>query len=200
MPTALMGKYYVDLSIPGASESPYQDLLSTLLGNRPQAPPLGPAPKTKATAVAAISPVATPLATAPEIPLKITGIILDEVSEPRMDDTPGSALYRVPFRLSRTPSRIWAELFVHEWDHPMQFTSMHRFGAARVSGDKIILDGTTMDEVKRYHRDTLVLCVNQANRKEAEYLAKVARQQENERKRRDNFRRGIDDTSRDIEF
>jgi hypothetical protein len=50
---------------------------------------------------------------------------------------------------------------------------MHRPGIAEVSGDRIILDGTTIDEAKHYHRNTLVLCVEETNRKEAEYRARL---------------------------
>jgi hypothetical protein len=32
---------------------------------------------------------------------------------------------------------------------------MHRPGIARVSGDQIVLDGTTIDEVEQYHAKTL---------------------------------------------
>jgi hypothetical protein len=41
---------------------------------------------------------------------------------------------------------------------------MHRPGIARVVGDRIILDGTTIEEVKRFHLETLKLAVNEANR------------------------------------
>jgi hypothetical protein len=43
-PSFCLGKYYIDLSSNPYAEKPYRDLLSTLLGNREQAPPLGPIP------------------------------------------------------------------------------------------------------------------------------------------------------------
>ena len=43
-PTWLVGKQYVDLSEPSRYEIGYKELLETLLGMRPQAPPLGPLP------------------------------------------------------------------------------------------------------------------------------------------------------------
>ena len=49
-----------------------------------------------------------------------------------------------------------------------------------VIGNRIILDGTTIDEVKEFHRDTLKLCVNEANKRELRYIA--LKQQERERK------------------
>ena len=36
-------------------------------------------------------------------PIKIVRLITEEVSTPRLDGTPGSALYRVPFELSAAP-------------------------------------------------------------------------------------------------
>jgi hypothetical protein len=97
-------------------------------------------------------------------PVRILGVIVDEVITPRMDGTRGSALYRVPFQLSRRPSAEWAQVFVHAWDHPTSFTTLHRPGIASVSSDKIFLDGTTMGEVLDTHRDTLVLALAVANR------------------------------------
>lgn len=112
----------------------------------------------------------TPLTSNNE-PIKIKGVV-DEVTEPTLDGTSGSALYKIPFKLNKKPSYIWEQIFLNEWEMPPRFTSMHRPGIASVIGDKIILDGTTIDEVKEYHRDTLALCVEEANKKEAEYLRK----------------------------
>ena len=57
---------------------------------------------------------------------------------------------------------------------------MHRPGIASVIGNRIILDGTTIDEVKEFHRDTLKLCVDEANKRELRYIA--LKQQERVRK------------------
>lgn len=40
---------------------------------------------------------------------------------------------------------------------------MHRPGIASVSGDRIILDGTTVEEVERYHAETLRSVVAKVN-------------------------------------
>jgi len=88
-------------------------------------------------------------------PVRIIEIVASEVGTPRNDGTPGCALYRVPIRLSRRPSAAWSRLFVQVWDHPPSFTTMHRPGIACVVGDRIILDGTTVEEIEKYHRDTL---------------------------------------------
>ncbi len=101
-------------------------------------------------------------------PIRITGIVVDEVSFPRNDGTRGSALYRIPLQLSGHPTTEWAELFVATWNRPPQFTTMHRPGIARVVGDRVILDGTTIEEVEKYHRDTLVLVIERVNQLIAE--------------------------------
>lgn len=94
-------------------------------------------------------------------PIKIVGIIENEISEPSNDGTVGSGLYSVPFHLNRTPSYEWGELFERSWSKPPKFSSMHRANIASVSGDRIVLNGTTVEEVKRYHKQTLILCVEE---------------------------------------
>jgi hypothetical protein len=96
--------------------------------------------------------------------IKVTGVIVEEVTQPRNDGTRGSGLYAVPFRLSRSADSVWADLFVNNWDRPPQWTSMDRPGIASVYGSKVVLDGTTMEEVERYHKDTSNLVVDETNR------------------------------------
>jgi hypothetical protein len=96
-------------------------------------------------------------------PVRLIEIVAAEVGTPRNDGTPGSALYRVPIRLSRAPSSEWARLFVQVWDSPPSYTMMHRPGIAYVLGDRIILDGTTVEEIEKYHRETLRLVVDRVN-------------------------------------
>ena len=42
----------------------------------------------------------------PDEPLRIVDVIVDEWTEPRLDDTRGSALYTVPLRLNQKPSPL----------------------------------------------------------------------------------------------
>jgi hypothetical protein len=163
MPSWLSGRSGVDLRGEEYSESEYRKLVDELHGRRPQAPPLGPPPamNTKGSSHHARGVSAPQQETSG--PIKIVGVIEEEVTSPRNDGTRGSALYAVPFRLSRRPSSKWANLFIENWNHPSSFTTMHRPGIARISGDKIILDGTTMDEVERYHAKTLKLALQKTN-------------------------------------
>lgn len=101
-------------------------------------------------------------------PIRLVGVVVEAVTEPRNDGTPGCALYQVPIRLSRRPSWTWERAFLEAWRFPRQFTSMHRPGIARIEGDRVVLDGTTMEEVRDVHRDTLILCVADANAAEAQ--------------------------------
>lgn len=96
-------------------------------------------------------------------PIKIVGVITESVSRPRGDGTAGSALYRVPIRLSSRPGPAWAAHFAATWDNPPRWTGMHRPGIARVSGDTLTLDGTTMEEVEQYHSETLRHVVAKVN-------------------------------------
>ena len=111
-------------------------------------------------------------------PIRILGVDESGVTRPRNDGTAGSGLYKVPLRLNRTPSMRWVRLFTPMWDHPPQFTTMHRPGIASVSGDRILLDGTTLEEVERYHAATLRLVIPAVN-------AQVAAEEEAERVNRE---------------
>ncbi len=140
-PSWLKGKYFVDLSSEDLKKKNYTDLKTTILGERLTPPPVKSDPT--------LTRSSKPTSVSPNDPLKIVGVIVDEVSEPKMDGTPGSALYKVPFRLNRNPSALWKKIFISTWNSPPRYTSMHRPGIASVSGRKIILNGTTIDEVKK---------------------------------------------------
>jgi hypothetical protein len=132
--------------------------------------------------------------------IKITGVVTEEVGEPRNDGTPGSGLYAVPFRLSHAPSVIWVKAFEQAWNMPPRFTSMHRPGIAKVTNDRIILDGTTMEEVERFHLDTLKLAVAEANRiteREEEALQKQAGGRE---QKREDHRKKVQDIANRLRF
>ena len=77
---------------------------------------------------------------------------------------------------------------------------MHRPGIASVSGDKIILDGTTIEEVRDVHRETLVLCVDEANKLEAQYLGQQRKEEEQKRARREEHKSNVMRVADDITF
>lgn len=191
-PSWLKGKYYIDLSSPDRYEKNYQDLIATLLGERQIAPPLRRSLDTRSKPQAEES--------SPNEPLRIVGVIVDEVTEPTMDGTPGSVLYAVPFRLSRHPSPLWSQIFVRTWNRPPRFTTMHRPGIARIVGSKIILDGTTIDEVKRYHKETLVLCVEKANEEEARVLEHRRQEEERRRQNTEQHRSTVESIASELNF
>ncbi len=197
IPTFLEGKLAIDLSERGELEG-YNDLLATLYGVK------------KKPKVAAVHRIAQTFSKnvfekreeegEGSEPIRIVGIVVDEVREPRNDGTRGSALYEVPFRLSRRPSSLWREFFLKSWDLPPRFTTMHRPHIASVAGDEIILNGTTIEEVRDYHRDTLVLCVEEANKLEAEYLEKERKRQAREEAARSAYRKNVEDVAGTIDF
>jgi hypothetical protein len=191
-PSWLKGKYYVDLRSPNSCKENYPDLINTLLGERQIAPLLrsplqtSSEPQTKEISQSG--------------PLRIVGVIVDEVTEPTMDGTRRSALYAVPFRLSRRPSRLWSEIFVNSWNSPPRSTTMHRPGIARVVDSKIILDGTTMDEVKNYHRETLSWCVRKANEEEARVLERRRQGEERQRQQTAQHRAAVEKIASELDF
>jgi TIR domain len=107
-------------------------------------------------------------------PIRVIGIDEDHLGAPRNDGTRGSGLYAVPLLLSRTPTLGWSSLLSGNWDRPPSYTMMHRPGILRVSGSSVILDGTTIDEVERYHLETLKLAIGVTNR-QVDELAELER-------------------------
>lgn len=180
IPSWLSGTYYIDLTDGPHAETNYQDLLLTVHGAREQAPPIGPVPTLKASPPPRPAPPRAPAppAPAPEEPIKIVRVLVDQVGTPKNDGTYGSALYAVPFQLSRRPSYDWSRVFIENWNHPPEWTTMHRPGIARVEGSTVVLDGTTVEEVEKYHRKTLILAVNETNRIIEEHEAKKRREAE----------------------
>ncbi len=196
-PSWLKGKYYIDLTGMPYSEEGYSDLLTTIHGTRPVAPPVGNPPRSRSAAPARHT---SPTAAEPTTAIKIAGVIIDEVSTPKIDGTRGSALYTVPFRLSRRPSSKWAEVFIRTWNHPPRFTTSHRPGIARVIGDRVILDGTTIEEVQESHRDTLVLVVKKVNELIVDSEAVNQRQAEAETARISEHKHKVSDVADGISF
>ncbi|EMC03823.1 toll/interleukin-1 receptor domain-containing protein [Streptococcus mutans] len=194
MPVYLAGKLGIQLSDEiSIEDNSFQDLLTTLYGVK-RKPKLGSVPNfiKEGTSVSNKSK---------EIEeIKIEGIITNEVTVPKMDGTVGSALYKIPFRLNRSPSSLWSELFLKAWASPPRWTTMHRFDIASVLSDKIILDGTTIEEVKKYHRDTLKLCVEQANQEERNILEMRRLEQEKEEARVSEHYDKISQLSDEIDF
>lgn len=193
MPEFLAGKLGIDLTEENNSyEENFSDLLTTLQGRKRRKPPI------KSTDMEFVYDLQSTEGDGGEI--KILGIVTDEVTVPTMNGTRGSALYKIPFRLSKYPSELWKKLFIQAWNFPPRFTNMHRFGIASVYGDEIILDGTTIEEVRDIHRDTLKLCVETANKQEKNFLdAKVKREQEEEN-RIQKHKLNVESVSNSISF
>lgn len=196
-PSWVSGKLYVDLSGSPYSEEQYHDLVATIHNQRPSPPPVGNPPAPRATRRSRSAPAAP---SHPFEPITIEGIVVDEVTLPSNDGTRGSVLYAIPFKLTRRPSQEWSNAFVEAWNRPSRFTSTHRPGIARVSDDKIILDGTTIEEVERYHRDTLKLAVEVANNAEKRRIEDDNRQRQEEQKRAEQHRASLEDAARRLRF
>lgn len=198
IPSWLKGKYYVDLSNETHYKNNYSDLTTTLLNAREVAPKLGNVSKRTKTEYES-QPEKTEI-NPEDNRIKINGIIIDEITQPINDGTAGSALYKIPFELSKTPSYEWKELFINAWNRPPRFTSMHRPGIASVYGNKIVLDGTTIEEIEKYHKDTLNLAVEVANKHLEQINIKKQEQTERENRQREEHKKNIEDISKRINF
>jgi hypothetical protein len=198
-PTWLSGKYYIDLSSSPYSQEQYDDLLTTLLGTRLIPPPISKK-KSSLASVNLRSRDSKTNISSKIIPIQILGIITDQVGEPSYDGTRGSALYRIPFRLSKRPSNEWAELFIQNWNHPSSYSTMHRPGIASVIQNTIVLDGTTIEEVRDYHRYTLILVIKETNEKYEAYIERKKKAIQLEQERSNKHKKDIEDISNQIRF
>ncbi len=194
IPNALSAKLGIDLTSDNCYEDGYKDLVTTVYGVK-RKPQIGLRPS-----YVIQNPVDSNKFESQDAPIHILGIITDEVTLPKMDGTRGCALYKIPFRLSRRPDRLWCDLFIKAWNMPPSFTTMHRPGIATVLGDKIILDGTTIEEVRDYHRETLSLCIKVANEKEADIRKKEKQQMELEERRKNQHYSNVNSIANEIEF
>lgn len=195
MPIFLSGKLGVRLKDDfSVDDDAFQDLLATLFNVKIKSKPkLGEMPQRYKDRTSSKDDINIQN-------IKIEGIITNEVTVPRMDGTAGSALYKIPFRLNRKPSELWNQLFLRAWSSPPEFTTMHRPGIAEVIGDKIILDGTTIEEVQDYHRKTLILCVDKANSEERQILERDKLIKEREEARKQEHYDKIRSLSNQIKF
>jgi hypothetical protein len=195
LPSWLKGKYYIDLSNKIHFENNYNDLKTTLLSSREVAPKLG---KIKISDQKIISK--STVLEKEDSSIKIKGILVDEITQPLNDGSPGSALYTIPFELSRRPNYEWVELFINSWNRPTRHTSMHRSGIASVNGSKIVLDGTTIEEVERYHKYTLKLAVDAANDQLIEIGIRKKQIEEQKLRQEEGHRKNIDYINKRINF
>jgi hypothetical protein len=106
----------------------------------------------------------------------------------------------LPFRLSRPPSPQWARHFVPTWENPPRSATQHRAKLARVEGDRIIVDGTTVEEVARFHRDTLKIVLAKVNDDIAEMERRSRRLAEDEAERQRQRRQAVLDAAKHITF
>ncbi len=217
LPGWMAGKSSLDLRGDGFGPE-FDELVRTLRREREIAPPLGPPPipsesaptttpppapsrpKNPVVSTTGPSPARLPTESGDQDEIRLVGIDEGRIGTPRMDGSRGSALYSVPVKLSRPPSHEWGELFVQVWNRPPQWTSMHRPGIASVRGDCIILDGTTLDEVARYHRDTLKLVVNRVNELLRESEQQSREVADREHRRREEHEEEARRRAKDIKF
>jgi hypothetical protein len=196
VPVWIAGVYGLDFTGDYAIEK-YQELLGTLKGEREQAPPLGK-PMT-ASSPARIIP-SRPEDEEVWQDIRIVGVILDQVTSPRNDGSRGSALYKVPFQLSRRPSEEWSQVFEYTFDHPPSWTTMHRPGIAHIVGDRLFLDGTTIEEVEKYHLNTLKLVLKETNDKIREHESRKQAQAKAAKEQEEKHRQNLNNIARRLDF
>lgn len=158
MPPSLRDKMYLDVSTGNVDQAvaTLSDSITAHLQPVRQVPARRLRTATRATEVAQTD----------DEPIRVIGIDRDRVGTPRGDGTPGSALYLVQLVLSRTPSQVWAAAFTERWNNAF-FSTLHRPGIGSVRGNRVLLDGTTVDEVAAHHLSSVQKAVEYANEVDA---------------------------------
>lgn len=77
---------------------------------------------------------------------------------------------------------------------------MHRPGIATVSGDCIVLDGTTIEEVRDRHARTLTLVVGQLNDAQTQYEEKALADAQPTAERQSHHEKEVRAVADDIRF
>ena len=140
------------------------------------------------------------MSNAKKFELSLQGVIAEECTTPRNDGTQGSALYTVVIGLSENASPEWAAHFIQAWDFPSNWGLGHRPGIAEVWGNKVYLNGTTIEEVEETHKSTLQLAVNEANKACQNYLEKSLREQEKGERQEKEHRENLSQVASRIKF
>lgn len=199
-PSWLTGKYHINLSNNPYNERDYEDLIRTLLGIRETAPPIGKPMATINQNANSQSATSHQIQNAGFEDITITRVIVEDITQPRNDGTRGSGLYTIPFSLSRRPPSQWAKMFIDKWNHPPRFTSMHRPGIARVNDATVTLEGTTIEEVEKYHRDTLQLVISETNKEYRAWQDKQEQIRAREQAMREEQQKRVEDAAKRIKF
>ena len=69
-----------------------------------------------------------------------------------------------------------------------------------MEGDRIILDGTTIEEVERYHLKTLKLAVERANELTVQWLRSKEQREKNLGDRQDEHRSHVKEVAKRLKF
>ena len=77
---------------------------------------------------------------------------------------------------------------------------MHRPGIAKIIGDRIILDGTTIEEVERYHRDTLKVVIERVNQLLEEHENNKRRRAEEEKRQQEAHQTHLREIANRLKF
>ena len=133
--------------------------------------------------------------------VRITGVIDEEITSP---DSEGR--YDVPLKLSCLPSPLWVMTFKQHWEGPHTWTAMGA-NTVQVNGDRVVIERTTIEEIKGSLKDTLKLAVQKANevdqndkREHAQMLERDAQQRMEREHQLSELRGHVKNMAKDIEF
>lgn len=88
-------------------------------------------------------------------PLRILGVIQQDVTAPRREGLMTISEYDVPLRLSREPTKSEASHIAEMWTKPQVNRNQNRPARLKVEGDRLVLTRTTIEEIRGLHAEAL---------------------------------------------
>jgi hypothetical protein len=103
------------------------------------------------------------------VPIRIIEWNLEKVLKPCSAGAPESALVNMSFRLSGSAPSEWADYFVDAWMRSSWFEGV---SSPQVVDDKVLLNGTTLDQLTQIYKRLLRIGLEEANQKYIQFLGK----------------------------
>jgi len=135
--------------------------------------------------------------------VRIVKILSDEVlvSKPEENENKVSDLYTVVFQLSYIPSECWITAFRYIWRHSKAHIAsmendadIYAHADVDISGDKLFVSNTTIEEIESHYKEALEKTVQEANKEAKERLE----EQRLERVRQENLEKDYKEKTEDV--
>lgn len=132
-------------------------------------------------------------------PLRMLNVITDDVGKPG-DLGSGTDRYRVPIRLSRRATEHEADLITKSWNDLAVAASGDGTSPVSVTGDILLLERTTIEELRDAHAATLRQILQDTDRAVADLRARIEQRRITAEQQAQDHRRHVAEVAASITF